>query len=65
MASAKYEAALAKWRVAAQAFNKVTAAYRARQIDDAAYLAGRKAFEVAGVEHDLAEQEEKEVSNAV
>lgn len=49
-----YEAAMEKSGAAIRAFKAVQEAYRARKIGDAEYLAGRKAYESAMAEYDIA-----------
>lgn len=50
-----YDAALAKTLAASAAFRKVQAAYRAREIGDEEFLAGRAIYLAASKEFDEAE----------
>jgi hypothetical protein len=56
--TAKYESALAAMKVAQGKFNRVSENYRARKIDDAEYLAARKAYKAAEAAFDAAYAEE-------
>lgn len=53
----QYAAALEAAQNASAKFRAVQAAYRSRQINDAEYLAGRKAFEASQVAFDVARGE--------
>ena len=52
--SPQYESALKTSAESIEAFRKVQIAYRERQIDDAEYLAARKAYDLARIEFDKA-----------
>ena len=56
-----YEAALEKSRIASRAFGQVQADYRSRKIGDSEYLAGRKTYEAAMSEYDVAFADESEL----
>ena len=51
---AAYEQALLDARIATQHFRSIQEQYRARQIDDSAYLSGRKTYEAACAAFDAA-----------
>ncbi len=59
-----YEAAMEKSNIAIRAFAKVQADYRNRNIGDAEYLAGRKTYEAAMAEYDVAFAAESELVEA-
>jgi len=63
-ADRNYEDALAAFRGASRDYTAVVTAYRARTIDDAVYLAGRKAFNAAQAAFDLAENTYIDAKNA-
>lgn len=52
--TASYEAASQAHRVASQAFTLIQNAYRAQEIGDDEYLAGRAAFDLATAAYDAA-----------
>jgi hypothetical protein len=53
----EYAAALEAAQSASAKFRTIQAAYRSRQIGDAEYIAGRKAFEASQVAFDVARGE--------
>lgn len=63
-ASEVYDASLARFRQASQEFNEITKAYRAKEIGDNEFLAGRKKFDEAKALADKAETEFIERTNA-
>jgi hypothetical protein len=64
MNSPAYETAYEASRVAARKWMEVQRAYRAREIDDAAYLAARSEWKVSEAEFDAAFAAEQERQSA-